>query len=290
MVAVLLAVFSATAYGLSDFLGGLFSRIGSPWSVAVAGQVSAAFCTSLVAWSVPGHPSMANMAWAVLAGVGTAIGSGFLYRGLASGRMGVAAPVSAVGAGLVPVLVGVAAGERLSWIVALGVFSALPGIWLVSTVPASGPSPAGSGPRSSGRRFVLPAGLGDGAAAGLGFGVLFVALGQVPRTAGLWPLATCQAISVPVLIAVAVALRAPWRPRGRASRLALLTGPLGTLATGAFLLAAQHGYLSVAAILTSLYPAGTVLLATAILKERIHVLQGVGLGLCAVAVTCVAVG
>jgi drug/metabolite transporter (DMT)-like permease len=99
----------------------------------------------LVAWSVPGHPNIANMAWAVLAGVGTAIGSGFLYRGLASGRMGVAAPVSAVGAGLVPVLVGVAAGERLSWIVALGVFSALPGIWLVSTVPASGRRRPGAG-------------------------------------------------------------------------------------------------------------------------------------------------
>jgi drug/metabolite transporter (DMT)-like permease len=291
MAAILLALFSAAAYGLSDFLGGFLSRKGAAWPVAVAGQLSAAFCTSLVACLVPGHPNASNFAWAVLAGAGTAMGSGFLYRGLASGRMAVVAPVSAVGAALIPVLVGLAAGERLSWIVALGVFAALPGIWLVATVPASSrPLPAARRPQAPGRRFLLPAGLADGAAAGVGFGILFVALGQVPRGTGLWPLATCQAVSVAVLIAAAVALRAPWRPRDRASRLGLLTGPLGTLATGAFLLATQHGYLSVAGILASLYPAGTVLLATAVLKERIHALQGIGIGLCAVAVACVAAG
>jgi drug/metabolite transporter (DMT)-like permease len=291
MAAVLLALFSAAAYGLSDFLGGLLSRMGSAWPVAVAGQLSAAFCTSLVAGFVPGHPTASNFAWAALAGAGNGMGSLFLYRGLANGRMGVVAPVSAVGAALVPVVAGLAAGEQLTWIVFLGVFAALPGIWLVSTVPASSrPSPAASAPQAPGGRFPLPAGLGYGAAAGLGFGILFVALGQIPRSAGLWPLAISQAISVPVLIAVALALGARWQPRDRASRLALLTGPLGTLATGAFLLATQHGYLSVAGMLASLYPAGTVLLATAILKERIHILQGIGLGLCAVAVACVAVG
>jgi drug/metabolite transporter (DMT)-like permease len=291
MSAVLLALFSAAAYGASDFLGGLLSRKGSVWPVAVAGQLSAALCTSLVAGFVPGSPTAGNFAWAALAGAGNAVGSGFLYRGLASARMGVVAPVSAVGAALVPVLAGLAAGERLSWIVALGMFAALPGIWLVSTAPAnSRPVPAASRPQAPDSRSFLPAGLGDGAAAGLGFGILFVALGQIPRVAGLWPLAMSQATSVPVLIAAAVALRAPWQLRDRASRISLLTGPLGTLATGAFLLATQHGYLSIAGVLTSLYPAGTVLLATAILKERIYALQGIGLGLCAVAVACVAAG
>ena len=112
----------------------------------------------------------------------------------------------------------------------------------------------------------------------------------MPRGAGLWPLAACQATSVPVLIAIAVGLRAAWKPGDRASRLALLTGPIGTLATGAFLLAAQHGYLAVAGIITSLYPASTILLATAILRERIQLLQAIGLGLCGIAVACVAAG
>jgi uncharacterized membrane protein len=291
MAAVLLALFSAAAYGLSDFLGGVLSRKGSAWPVAVAGQLSAAFCTSLVAGFAPGHPAATDFAWAMVAGAGNAIGSGFLYRGLSSGRMSVVAPVSAVGAALVPVLVGLAAGERLSWAVALGMVAALPGIWLVSTVPASSMTlSVASRPHTRGTHFVLPAGLSDGATAGLAFGILFVALGQIPRGAGLWPLATSQAFSVPVLIAAAISLRAPWSTRDRASKLSLLTGPLGTLATGAFLLATQHGYLSVAGILASLYPAATVLLATAILKEQIHARHGIGLGLCAVAVACIAAG
>ncbi len=289
MAAVLFALFSASAYGLSDFLGGVLSRKGSAWPVAVAGQVSAALCTSAVALFAGGHPSSGHFAWAVLAGVGTAVGTGFLYRGLASGRMGVVAPISAVGTALVPVVVGIATGDRLSWIVYLGVAAALPGLWLVSTAATSTdstprvPNPDAHGPSRA-------AGLRDGGAAGLGFGVLLVALGQVPSGAGLWPLAACQATSVPVLIAIAVGLRAAWKPGDRASRLALLTGPIGTLATAAFLLAAQHGYLAVAGIITSLYPASTILLATAILHERIQLLQAIGLGLCGIAVACVAAG
>ena len=316
MVAVALALFSAAAYGLSDFLGGVLSRKGSAWPVAVAGQASAAVCTALVAAFVPGDPQSRDFAWALLAGAGTAVGSGFLYRGLASGRMGVVAPISAVGAALVPVLVGLAIGERFSVVVAVGVAAALPGIWLASTVSAAPPDatdlaggrdliPAATvpgrrrtttavavshGPTARRGGLRLSGTLADGVAAGLGFGILFVALGQVPRSAGLWPLAACQATSVPVLVAVAVTLNTGWRPTDRASRLALLTGPLGTLATGAFLLATQHGYLSITGVLVSLYPAGTVLLATAVLKERIHAVQAVGLGLCAIAVACVAAG
>jgi uncharacterized membrane protein len=79
-------------------------------------------------------------------------------------------------------------------------------------------------------------------------------------------------------------------PRGRAVRWAALAGPLGATATGAFLLAAQQGFLSVAGVLTSLYPASTVLLAATLLRERVHRAQGVGLGLCAIAVALVAGG
>jgi uncharacterized membrane protein len=292
MAAVLLALFSAAGYGLSDFLGGLLSRKGSAWPVALAGQASAAACTSLVALTVTGHPRTGHFAWAIVAGLGAGAGSGFLYRGLAAGRMAVVAPVSAVGAAIVPVLAGVGLGERLSGFVVAGMVATLPGIWLASASPATGrlPSHDNSEPTPGPARGRVPAGLIDGAAAGLGFGAMFVALGQIPRAAGLWPLATCQATSAPVLIAVAATLRARWAPLDRASGLATLTGPLGTLSTGAFLLATQRGYLSIAGTLVSLYPAGTVLLATVVLKERIHLRQGIGLGLCAVAVTCIAAG
>jgi drug/metabolite transporter (DMT)-like permease len=285
-VAVLLALVSALAYGLSDFVGGLVSRRATAWSVAVVGQVSATLCTAGIALTVGGEPTGADFAWALLAGVGSGAGTGFLYRGFSTGRMGVVAPVSAVGAAVVPVLAGTLGGERPSLLVWAGIVAALPGIWLVAAEPEDDLARLEPGaPRTS-----VAEGLTDGVLAGLGFGVLFAALGQVPDTAGLWPLTLAQVVSIPTVVALAVILRAAWVPRGRAVRWAALAGPLGATATGAFLLAAQQGYLSVAGVLTSLYPASTVLLAAIVLRERVHRAQGLGLGLCAVAVALVAGG
>ncbi len=283
---VVLALCSALAYGLSDFLGGVLSRRTSAWSVAVVAQTSSAACTGLVAlFLAHGSPTLADLAWALLAGVGSGVGAGFLYRGFAAGRMGVVAPVSAVGAALVPVLVGVVTGERPAPLVWLGVLTAMPAIWLVSSTPAP-PTSAPTGPLGAG----LAAGLLDGVLAGVGFGVLFAALGQVPDSAGWWPLALCQAVGVPAVVLLAAGLGAPWLPRGRTVRLAALVGPLGAVATGFFLLASQQGFLTVAGVLASLYPASTVLLAALVLHERVHRAQGVGLGLCALAVVLVAGG
>lgn len=287
-MAILLALFSAFAYGLSDFVGGLVSRRASAWAVAVLGQLSATVCTAAIALAVPGSPEPAHFAWAVLAGLGSGAGTGFLYRGFSSGRMSVVAPVSAVGAALVPMAAGALAGERLTLLVWLGILAALPGIWLVAGVPdddlsrIDGASPV--------RSETLAEGLLDGVLAGLGFGVLFAALAQIPDGAGLWPLTLTQAVSVPTVVVLAVLLGAPWVPRGRPVRWALLAGPLGATATGAFLLASQQGFLTIAGVLASLYPATTVLLAALILHERIHRAQGVGLLLCATAVVLVATG
>ena len=287
-MAVLLALVSAVAYGLSDFVGGLVSRHASAWAVAVVGQLSATVCTATIALLVPGNPEPADFAWALLAGVGSGTGTGFLYRGLSTGRMSVVAPVSAVGAAVVPVLVGALGGERPSVLVWLGIVAALPGIWLVASVPED--DLARLDQETVSTRPAVADGLVDGVLAGLGFGVLFAALGQVPDNAGLWPLSLTQLASVPVVVLLAWALRAPWVPRGRTVRWALLAGLLGAAATGAFLLASQRGYLSVAGVLASLYPATTVLLAALLLRERIHRAQGLGLGLCAAAVALVAGG
>jgi drug/metabolite transporter (DMT)-like permease len=112
----------------------------------------------------------------------------------------------------------------------------------------------------------------------------------VPEEAGLWPLTLAQAVSLPSVILLAVSLRAPWLPRARRTWWALAAGPLGASATLAFMLSAQYGYLTVAGILTSLYPAATVVLAALVLHEKVHRAQGVGLGLCAVAIAFVAGG
>jgi len=269
-MAVLLALCSALAYGLTDFLGGILSRRTSAWSVAVVAQVSSTACTVAVAASRGGDPVPADLWWAVLAGVGSGAGTGFLYRGFASGRMSVVAPVSAVGAALVPVLAGVLSGERLSPAVWLGVVAALPAIWLVSSSPGADGPVERRAQRGAGRRDVLGSGLLDGLLAGLGFGLLFAALGQVPSSAGWWPLALSQAVSIPSVVLLALLLGAAWRPRGRTVRLALLAGPISATATGLFLLATQHGFLTVAGVLTSLYPASTVLLAAVVLHEKVH--------------------
>jgi uncharacterized membrane protein len=283
-MAIVLALCSALAYGLSDFVGGIVSRRTTAWAVAVVAQLSATVSTTLVALLAEGSPTSRDFWWSALAGVASGVGTGFLYRGLSSGRMSVVAPVSAVGAALVPVLAGTLGGEQLTLVVWLGILVALPGIWLVSSttdVLAAEP------PR---RRASTAEGLVDGILAGLGFGVLFAALGQVPSAAGLWPLASAQAVSVPTVILLAVGLRAPWAPRRRTVWWALLAGPLGASATGAFLLASQSGFLTVAGVLASLYPATTVLLAALVLHERIHRTQAVGLGLCALAIGLVAGG
>ncbi|MFC4784724.1 EamA family transporter [Nocardioides sp. MAHUQ-72] len=274
---ILLSLLAAVAYGLSDFVGGVTSKRVSPWTVALVAQLGGAALVLLLTLATPGSATGADLAWGVVAGLGNGFGTAFLYRGLSSGRMGVVAPVSGVGAAVVPVVVGVLAGERPGSLVWIGIVVALPGIWLVAREPATGPGPLG-------------AGLTDGILAGLGFGSLFAALAQIPEEAGFLPLALNQVVAGATIVAVALALRAPWLPRDRRSLGGLVSGALGALATGSFLVATQGGYLTVTAVITSLYPAFTVMLAASLLRERVHRAQALGLGLCAVAVSLVAAG
>lgn len=273
---VLLALAGAAFYGLSDFIGGLVSRRTSPWSVALVASLAGGVIVLVAAAVLGGDPTAADLWWGVLAGVGNGFGTAFLYRGLSAGRMGVVAPISGVGAAVVPVLAGLASGERPSTVVWVGILAALPGIWLVSQQP--GGTPAGTG------------GVLDGVLAGLGFGSLFAALGQIPDTAGLLPLGVNQLVAAVAIVVLATALRTAWLPRDRASVAGVLCGALGVAATGAFLVATQKGDLTVAAVLASLYPAFTILLAASVLHERVHRSQGIGLVLCGLAVAMVAGG
>src|SRR4051794_20009962 len=235
--------------------------------------------TLVLALTVPGTPTRADLAWGVLAGVGSGVGTAFLYRGFAKGRMGVVAPVSAVGAALLPAAIAVLTGERPSMVVWIGMVAALPGIWLVSREPAAADV---GGARAAG--FL------DGILAGAGFGVLFAALGQVPEGSGYWPVMGAQVVSLAAVVVAAVLLGEDPRPRHLEAWWGLAAGLLATLAVVGVLLARHEGLLSVAAVLTSLYPAFTVLLATLLLGERLHREQSVGLALCAISVACVAAG
>ncbi|MDQ3164992.1 MAG: DMT family transporter [Actinomycetota bacterium] len=274
---VLLALGSAIAYGFSDFVGGLLSRRTSVWAVATVGQTVATVGTSAFALLVGGDPAPGDWLGGGVAGVGSGLGTVFLYRGLSSGRMSVVAPISAVGAALLPIVVGLVAGERPQLLTWLGVGCALPAIWLVSRSAAPATPAAES------------AGVTDGLLAGVGFGALFAALGQVPEESGLWPLTLAQGASVVVIVTLGVALRQSWLPRDRDAALGAVPGVLGALATVLFLLSSQAGLLAVAAVLASFYPATTVLLAALVLHERIGHSQALGLLLAAAAVALVAV-
>ena len=273
-MAVLLSLLAALAYGLSDFVGGLASRRTSAWPVAFVATAAAFVGALALALVTDGSPTRSDLLWGALAGVGTGAGGAFLYRGLAAGRMGVVAPISAVGAALVPVCVGVATGERPALLVWLGIAAAVPGIWLVS--------------REQGSTGDLAAGILDGVLAGLGFGLLFAAMGQVPEEAGFAPLAVAQAVGLVCVAVTATLLGARWVPTDGSQAWGVLAGVLATAAVVAFLLATQAGLLTVASVVTSLYPAITVALAAFVLRERIHLAQGVGLLLCGVAVGLVA--
>jgi drug/metabolite transporter (DMT)-like permease len=276
---VLLALAAALAYGVSDFIGGVASRRTSAWPVAFMGGVGGFAGALLLAVVFPGQPSGNDLAWGVLGGIGSGLGGAFLYRGFAAGRMGVVGPVSAVGSVLLPVVVGVLVGERPSPPVWVGILAALPGIWLVSREPA-----VDGAPRSP------AAGLLDGVVAGIGFGLLFVATGQIGDAAGFWPLAVTQGMALVAVVATALLLGGRWRPHHPTQAWGLVAGLLATAGVLAFLLATQRGLLSVAAVLASLYPAVTILLAATVVKEHIHRGQAVGLVFCGAAVALVAAG
>jgi drug/metabolite transporter (DMT)-like permease len=280
-IGIVVALVAAVGYGAADFVGGLTARRVSPWAVALVGQLAGGLAMLAVGLHSPGLARPADFAWALMAGSGSAVGTVCLYRGLARSRMGVVAPVSGVGAALVPVFVGVSLGERLGALTWVGVLVALPGIYFVSREVADG----------TGRSW---GGIADGALAGLGFGLLFVALAQVPASAGLLPLAANQGVGAVSTLIVAGLSRQPWVPRDRAGRRAVgwgaVSGLLGTAGTAAFLLASHSADLAVIGVLASLYPAVTVLLAATVLHERFRLGQGLGLLVCGASVGLIAMG
>ena len=284
-MAVVLSLLAAFSYGLSDFIGGVVSRRVSPWTIAFTSQLGGALAVVVIAAVDGGSPGASDAAWAVLAGVGNGVGTAFLYRGLAAGRMGVVAPISGVGAALVPLTVGLVTGERPGALAWAGIAAALPAIWLVTREPLPDPSERSSGAGGAGGAAT---GVVDGVLAGLGFGLLFAALGQIPEASGFLPLALNQVVGMAVVAALATTMGQAFAPRRRLEYVGLLSGVLGATATVLFLAATQTGLLTIAAVITSLYPAFTVLLAAALLRERIHRGQGGGLLLCAVAVALIA--
>ena len=296
MLAVGLGLLVAASYGAADFFGGLASRRRSVTLVVLWSQGAGLVALLLLVPFVGGSPTAGDLGLGGAAGVIGLCGVLLLYRGLALGRMAVVAPITAVGAACVPFVAGVIGGEGLPLARAAGAALALAGVALISRSPEVegvgvlddvddadvNADEAGGGRRDPMAELSLA--LGAGAA----FGIVFVLLSRVGDDAGLWPVLTQRAASVPTLLAAAAVARAPRRATAGDLRLIVPAGLCDAGANALFVAAARTGALSVVGVVSSLYPAGTVLLAAVVLKERVTPSQGVGLLLAAAGVVLLA--
>jgi drug/metabolite transporter (DMT)-like permease len=276
--ALLLALAGSLAYGAADFLGGVAARGAHVLRVVVI-AAPASLLVELLLWPAVGadFPGRA-VAWGAASGVASAVAFALLYRTLAIGPMSVLSPVTALVSAALPVAVGLIGGERLGALALVGMLLALAGVVLVS----GGTGPAGARPS----RLSLVLAFGAGAAIAL----QLVCLDQAPDDSGVAPLLVGRAVSSALVLAAAVAHRARLGDSRPSLPAAAAAGALDSLANLAFLLAVRDGDLAVIAVITALYPAGTVLLARVLLAERIGRSQLAGLALAAVAVSLLAVG
>ncbi|WP_369390297.1 EamA family transporter [Streptomyces sp. CG1] len=276
MIALLLALGSSLAYGCADFLGGLGARKAHVLrTVLVAAPASLA--VELLLWPVLGASFDAGaLAWGAASGVASAAAFALLYRTLAIGPMNVLSPVTALVSAALPVGVGLLQGERLTAAGLVGLPLALVAVVLVS-------AGHGAGAARPSRTALL---LAFGAGAAIALQLVF--LHQAPSGSGVAPLIIGRAVSSAVTLAAAGLLRRRLGAERPAYAMSAAAGVLDSLANLLFLLAARSGDLTVVAVITALYPAGTVLLARGVLAERIHRGQLAGLGTAAVAVSLLA--
>lgn len=268
MGAVALALAASAAWGLSDFLGGLASRGRSAFAVIVVTQTIGLVPLTVVVLLVAGSPPSGVWLPGALAGVGTGLGVLSLYRALAIGPMSVVAPLFPLGV-LVPVVVGIASGDRPSWIQGVGAVAAISGCFLASKAP--------DGDGASVRREGVVAAL----LAALGIGIGVAALDAAADHDALWGLEALRISSCAAVTVVALAAIGPRRLRAEAwpLRPLLAIGLIDVSANASLAFASTLGLISVVSVLSSIYPVVTVLLARAVLKERMRPVQVAGVGL-----------
>jgi len=295
---MLLALTAAASWGAADFVGGVAGRRASAVSVAFASQLIGLGGLVVLAPLVPAPPHLTDLAWGMGAGVGAAFGVALLYHGLSVGLMSVVAPVTAVGAACIPVLAGLAGGERPPGTALVGVVVALAAVALLCAFPADDqPAPfdedgasslAGADDRPDGA-IRARAGLLTGLASGTGFGTYFVFLGHAGHHAGVWPLLGSRTTAVALLAGALAATRRPLLPSVFGWEV-LAVGGLDVVANVSYLLATRRGLLSIVALLAALYPAATVAMARVLLGERLSRTQAVGLVGVGAAIVLIAAG
>jgi drug/metabolite transporter (DMT)-like permease len=267
---------SAAAWGAGDFAGGFASRRGNTLTVILFSQLIGGTLLLMLALSFSQIiPPVEHLVSGAFAGIFGVLGLISLYQGLARGRMGLVAPLSAVVTALVPLafsffMEGFPGSLRMA-----GFGIALAAVWFLS-------SPGG-------HAKIEPGELKLSLLAGLGFGLFFILMDHASSQAVLWPLVAARAAAILLMFSLLAATRRLAAPPRSQFTFITLAGLLDTAGNAAFGMAAHLGRLDIAAVLASLYPASTVLLAWLVFKERLGRQQWVGVAAAGAALVLIAV-
>lgn len=280
MVGVGLALAASLTWGVADFLGGLKSRQLALLAVLLFSQLCGLTAIG-VAVALRGEPPPGGeyIALGLLSGVAGFVGVASFYRAMAIGSMSVIAPISSTAA-VIPLVVGIATGDRLTFLQGAGVAFALGGVALASREEAD---EAGGSTR-------VATGLGLALLSAVGFGAFFVAMDAASEADATWALFFNRLTSLSLIVCGVLAFRPSLAVR-RGDVAALVTiGLLEMAANALFAFATTQGLVSIVSVLSSLYPVTTVMLAYLVLHERIQRLQQVGVALALAGVALISAG
>jgi len=264
MLSILFGLLSALTWGGGDFIGGLASRSEKAVRVVTLAEIAGLVLLVVLKLFIP-EPMPPIQVWLV-SGLASLLGTAgiiMLWVALSRGQMSIAAPVSALMAAIIPVIVSSFTEGFPGPLTAVGFVFALVSIWLISQDEKS-------------THLERLGDLSLPLLSGVGFGLYFVLMHSASENYTLWPLIAARATSIPLLIAYALITRQPALPKRPLWPLVSLGGVLDIGGNIFYVLAGQVGRLDVAAVLGSLYPASTVILAAIFLKERINRTQTIG--------------
>ncbi len=270
-----LSLSAAASWGAADFSGGIAAKTANVFGVVVvAHAVGLVFMLLLAVLSAEPIPGWNSLLWGIIAGLVSSIGLAAFYKALAVGKMGINAPLASVITAVLPLLFSFRTEGLPHAVQMMGFALAMLSIWLIT---------AQRGAAGSSR------GMGLAVVAGIGFSGFLLFIKLAGSEAIFWPLVSARAASCLLMMAIILlGSGGDWKPSRGSVPYILLAGILDSGANALYVAATQRGRLDVAAILSSLYPASTVILARLVLKERLSRLQTAGMAGALIAVSLIA--
>jgi drug/metabolite transporter (DMT)-like permease len=280
VIAIVLGLAASLSWGVADFLGGIQSRRMPVVAVVLGSQLAGLILVALIL-ALRGEmpPSGDWPVYAVLSSIGGIIGLTAFYQALSIGSMGVVAPLSSTAA-VIPVVVGIATGDRPSALQGAGVALAITGVVLASREAGEEAHDSRTVARGAGLALV----------SAVGFGCFFLAIDRASDADVLWAVGVNRLMSVSLLGAALLVMRPRLALGGGDLRTLAIVGVLDITANGLFAVASTKGLVSVVAVLASLYPVATVILARYVLGERLRAVQRVGAGVALLGVALISAG